>query len=69
MIALALSAPVLGFGLLLTLQWFEERVIATDTGRVAPRLVGSAADTRPPCVAAWTACAASRTAGDRADAR
>jgi hypothetical protein len=39
-IALALSAPVLGFGLLLTLQWFEERVIATDTGRVAPQTRG-----------------------------
>jgi len=34
-IALALTAPVLGFGLLLTLQWFEERVMSTDAGPVS----------------------------------
>ena len=33
-IALALMAPVLGFGLLLTLQWFEERVMS-DAGPVS----------------------------------
>ena len=34
-IALALTAPVLGFGLLLTLQWFEERVMSADAGPVS----------------------------------
>ncbi len=34
MIVLALMTPLLGFGLLLTLQWFEDRVMASDTGRV-----------------------------------
>ncbi|WP_256792186.1 hypothetical protein [Terrabacter sp. Ter38] len=40
MIALALTAPLLGFGLLLVLEWFEERVMASETGTLHVRTRG-----------------------------
>ena len=32
MIALTLSAPLVGFALLLSMQWFEERLMTSGSG-------------------------------------